>query len=154
MLEDSRMQSLAGKPRLRDDQGRVQTLRELGAGRVTVVVFSSRSCGWALDDLDDLGDVARRLEKVGSRLVLVIEDEAGPSPALSAVLAEHKVQGPVYFDVDHSTSKAFNNWGTPMYFVLDDVGRLRFEEVTTAHDALVRAEAVRLSSNTARAASR
>ena len=111
----------------------------------------SRYCGWALEDLDNLADVARRLEGVGSRLVLVIDDEAGPSPGLSKLLAEHKVSVRPYFDVEHTVSKALNDWGTPHYYVLDDAGRLRFDAAETARVAFARAEAVRLSNPSASA---
>ena len=50
-----------------------------------------------------------------------------------------------YFDVDHTTSKAFNNWGTPSYYVIDKAGRSRFDAVSSAVDALVRAQALRLA---------
>ncbi len=145
MLEDSRIQSLAGAPRLRDGAGREQTLRAVAAGRVTVVAFWSRFCGWALEDLENLNDVAKRLDESGARMVLVLDDEPAPTPALTAFLAGRKVSTPVWFDVSHTTSKAFNNWGTPMYYVLDEAGRLRFNAVTTAKEALVRAEALRIS---------
>lgn len=145
MLSSAKTQSLAGSPRLRDATGTTRTLKELAANRVTVVAFWSRSCGWALDDLESLNATAKRLAKVGSQMLVIIDDEPGPSPDLTAFLSSKSVTTPVYFDIDHSASKAFNNWGTPDYYVLDADGRIRFTVVTTAVEALVRAEAVRLA---------
>jgi peroxiredoxin len=143
MLEGSTMQSLPGKPRLRAADGRELSLRDRLGGRVSVLVFWSRYCGWALDDLEALKNVAERLERQGSQLVIVIDDEPGPSAELTAFLKGHHVRVPVLFDVQHSTSKAFNNWGSPHYYVLDEAGRLRFPAVSSATEAMVRAVAVR-----------
>lgn len=145
MLENSKMQSLAGTPRVKDSDGVEHTLRSLGGNKVTVVAFWSRHCGWALEDIQPLMSVAKRLEAAGAQLIVVMEDEANPSADLTAFLADRKMTVPVYFDVAHSTSKAFNNWGTPIYYVLDGGGRVRFSGVNSAMSAMVRAEAVRLA---------
>ena len=74
------------------------------------------------------------------RLVLA---EPGASPALAAFLAKSRVTGPVYFDARHEGSRAFNQWGTPNYFVLDGDGRVRFDVTSSADEVLARAEALR-----------
>jgi hypothetical protein len=145
ILERSKMQSVVGTPRLRDFRGTTIPLAQLATGKVTVVAFWSRYCGWALDDLDNIGDVAQRLSKTGGQLLLVVDDESETSPALLSLLASHKVRLLPYVEVDHSATKAFNNWGTPQYYVLDEHGRVRFDVVSEAREALVRAEALRLS---------
>lgn len=152
MLEESETRSVSASAKVRDVQGRTRTLKELGAGRVTVVAFWSPSCGWALDDLDNLADVARRLERVGSQMVVIIDGETSVSPETTKLFAEHNVSVAPYFDVDQSTSKAVNNWGTPQYYVLDESGRLRFQAVDQARIAHSRAEAVRLANKNATAA--
>lgn len=143
MLEESTRQSIPGKARLRTADGRKVLLSDRVRGRVTVIAFWSRYCGWALDDLDNLKMVAQRLQGVGSQMIVVLDDEPGPSAGLSAFLKEHDMRLPVQFDVEGSTSKALNNWGTPHYYVLDETGKVRFAAVNLATDALVRAEAVR-----------
>jgi len=150
LLATSQVRTIAKSARLRDEHSSVRSLHELVNGRVTVVAMWSRYCGWALDDLDDLADVAQRLEKVGGRLVLVIDDEIGPSAELTKLLADHKVIARPYFDVDGSVSKALNSWGTPHYYVLDDGGRLRFGPDETASSAFAQAEALRLANRSAR----
>jgi hypothetical protein len=145
ILERSKMQSIVGTPRLRDVRGTTAPLAKLASGKVTVVAFWSRFCGWALNDLDNIGYVAQRLSKTGGQLLLVVDDEREPSPALLSLLASHKVRVLPYVDVAHSASKGFNNWGTPQYYVLDEHGRVRFDVVDEAREALVQAEALRLS---------
>jgi hypothetical protein len=145
VLETSFVRSPLGSPRLVDAYGTVRPLRTVAAGKVTAIVFSSRNCGWAIEDLAQMNAVAAEIKKRGAQLLFVIDDEAGPSPALTAFLAEHKVTVPVWFDVDHSMSKAFNNWGTPQYYILDAQGRSRFNAVSDAGEALVRVEALRVA---------
>ena len=145
MMDGSKMQSLVGHPRVRDASGALHAISALGANRVTVVAFWSRFCGWALDDLSALMETAKRLEKAGARMIVVMDGETGPSRELTAFMEEKRMRVPVYFDVDHTTLRAFNNWGTPHYYVLDAGGRLRFGAVTSAAGAMARAEAVRLA---------
>jgi hypothetical protein len=90
VLAESETRSVPGTPTLRDANGRAQTLRELGAGRPTVVVFWSRSCGWALEALAGINDIAQRLEENGGRVLLVVDDEIRQTPELTAVLEAHK----------------------------------------------------------------
>jgi len=145
VLADAVVLSLGRTARVRDSSGRESLLRERTASRTTVVVFWSRDCGWALDDVAKLNAVADRLRAVGSQLLIVSDDAQGMTPELRAFLARHRVTTPVYFDVDHTTAKAFNNWGTPYYYVVDTDSRLRFAAGTDLETAHVRAEAVRLS---------
>jgi len=84
--------------------------------------------------------------------VVSIVEEAGPSSALTAFLREKKVTMPVYLDAWHEASRAFNQWGTPYFYVVDANGRVRFDVSTSADEALARAEALRLSESVARQA--
>jgi peroxiredoxin len=127
--------------RLADAAGRTRDLKDLAAGRVTVVAFTSRFCAPALEDMPRLAAVRTRLERAGVRVLVVVE-EAGPSPALAAALAKAGLSGPVHFDTRHEASRAFNQWGTPNYFALDGDGRVRFEVTSSAEDVLAEAEAL------------
>lgn len=87
--------------------------------------------------------VAARLARSGIRVVSIV-DEANPSPALAAFLREKNVLVPTYLDAWHEASRAFNQWGTPYFYVVDADGRMRFDRPTSASEALARAEAVRV----------
>jgi thiol-disulfide isomerase/thioredoxin len=149
MLADARARSLSGEPRVRDMDGRTHSLRELMKGRVTVVAFWSRFCGPAIEDLPRLNAVAARLEREGVRVVSII-DEPAASDALKTFLREHRVTVPTQLDAWHESSRAFNQWATPSYYVLDSDGRVRFAVTNSADEALARAEALRLSETPAR----
>lgn len=47
---------------------------------------------------------------------------------------------------DAEASRAFNQWGTPYYYVVDADGRVHFDVSTDADDVLARAEALELAS--------
>lgn len=149
MLSGATARALARGARVRSLDGRTQELRELTKGNVSVVAFWSRFCGPAIEELPQLNKVASRLARVGVPVVSIV-DEANPSPELRAFLREKHVTVPVYLDRWHEASRAFNQWGTPYYYVVDAEGRIRFDVTTSADEALARAEALRLSTATAR----
>jgi thiol-disulfide isomerase/thioredoxin len=146
MLADAPTRSLVGTVELTDAGGHTYKLRDLARGRVTVVAFWSRYCGPSLEDLPRLQAVADRLGAGGVKIVSVV-GESGPSPELTTFLREHRVTMPTYFDRQHQVSRAFNQWGTPYYYVLDAEGRIRFDVTTSAETMLARAEALRLAAD-------
>jgi hypothetical protein len=144
MLADAPTKSLAGAVRVRDANGRTHDLRALAKGRVTLVAFWSRFCGWSLEDLPDLNRVAARLAQSGMQVVSIVKEPA-PSPELTTFLRDKQVTIPTYFDTWHEASRALNQWGTPSYYMLDAQGRVRFDRSSSANEVLARAEALRLA---------
>ncbi|MEO7043313.1 MAG: TlpA disulfide reductase family protein [Gemmatimonadaceae bacterium] len=144
MLADAPARSLTGKHRVRNMDGRTFDLAGLTKGKVSVIVFWSRFCGPAIESLPAINDLSARLARSGVPVITVI-DEANASSALSAFLREKNVAVPTYLDTWHEASQAFNQWGTPSYYVVDGDGRIRFNETNSADEALARAEAVRLA---------
>ena len=143
MLEHASTRSLPASIELRDIDGATHELRDLANGHVTVVAFWSRFCGPAVEDLPRMNAVAERLTRKGARIVSIVE-EARTSPELAAFLRDKKVTMPTYFDTRHEASRAFNQWGTPYYYVLDADGRVRFDVATTSDEVLARAEVLLL----------
>jgi thiol-disulfide isomerase/thioredoxin len=145
MLVESKTRSLPKTVRLRDATGRTRDLRELTKGHVTAVVFWSRFCGPALEQLPRMNVVAEQLGRSGVRVVSIVE-EGSPSRELARFLREKRVAVPTYLDAWREASRAFEQWGTPYYYVLDADGRIRFDVTTSADELLARAEALRLAS--------
>jgi len=103
------------------------------------VVFWSRHCGPALEQLPDIIRLSAALEARGARLVLVTEEQR--SPDLTRFLAERAPGLELYHDQWRDATIAFQSWGTPQYFVVDSDGRLRFE-YSELDDVLRQLEAV------------
>lgn len=146
MLAQAPARSLIGKPRVRGIDGHTHDLADLTSGQVTVVAFWSRFCGPAIENLPRMNDVAARLGRSGVRVVSIV-DEVNSSSELKAFLKEKGVAVPTYLDTWHEASRAFNQWGTPNYYVLDTDGRVRFDVTNSADEALARAEVLRLSAS-------
>lgn len=151
MLADASARSLPNSIRVRDLDGRPRSLAELANGQVTVVAFWSRFCGPAVEDLPRLNAVAARLARAGVRVVSIV-DEPTASNELKTFLQEKHVTTPTHLDTWHEASRAFNQWGTPSYYVVDTEGRIRFDVTNSADEVLARAEALRLSGMTTTAA--
>ena len=152
MLAGASARSLSGDGRVRDLNGRAHSVRDLTKGHVTVVAFWSRFCGPAVEAIPRMNEVASRLARVGVPVVSIL-DERRSSPALRAFLREKHVTTPVYLDSRHEASLAFNQWGTPYFYVVDGEGRIRFDVTNSPDEALARAEVLRLSASTAGAVS-
>jgi hypothetical protein len=118
---------VSGRLALQDPDGASRPLAEIAAGGPAVVVFWSRFCGPAIEALPGLVQMRERLARQGARLVVVADER--PSDAFRAFLRERGVGFTVYHDARREASVAFGNWGTPMYYVLDADGRIRFERV-------------------------
>lgn len=151
MLAGASARSLPDGVHVRDLDGRERNLRDLTKWKVTVVAFWSRFCGPAIDDLPRLNRVAAQLARSGVH-VMGIVDETRSSNELTAFLQEKHVALPTYLDARHEATRAFNQWGTPSYYVVDAEGRIRFDVTNSADEAMARAEALRLSREIATAA--
>jgi peroxiredoxin len=66
-----------------------------------------------------------RLRQQGVAIVTITDERV--SDDLQRFLAERKLTFSVYADPWREASRAFSQWGTPSYFVLDADGRVRFE---------------------------
>lgn len=111
--------------RVATNAGTMVELQSLLDGHVTLVAFWSRWCGPSLADLGHLDATARALRVRGIRTV-AITDEA-PSSAIGAFLRARSLTFNPFYDTHHDAGLAFNAWGTPAYFVVDQHGIVRFE---------------------------
>jgi len=111
--------------RLEAAGGSAARLDTLTRGRVTFVAFWSRHCGPSLEELPALERLTARLRKQGVAIVTITDERV--SDALQRFLADQKLTFPVYADAGREASRAFSQWGTPSYFVLDADGLVRFE---------------------------
>jgi peroxiredoxin len=111
--------------RLEATVGSTARLDTLTRGRVTVVAFWSRYCGPSREELPALERLAARLRQQGVGIVTVTDERV--SDDLRRFLAEQKLTFPVYSDAWREASRAFSQWGTPAYFVLDADGVVRFQ---------------------------
>jgi peroxiredoxin len=140
---------LRGRVGLADAGGSPHRL-DANAGTETFVAFWSRHCPPSLEQLDRLQAVSARLRARGVRVVAVTADQ--PSAETRLWLAEKGFTFPVYHDVDGDAARAFENRGTPRYFVLDAAGRIRSDAY--APESAERAAAVLQELRRERAAAR
>ncbi len=113
---------------LSDAEGRVTDLSRLSAGRVSVVTFWSRYCGPSRQQLPLLDSLRARLARRGMALVPITVES--PTAEVVAFLRESKINVPVYFDWTGVARRAFGQWATPEYYVVDGRGRVRFRHGT------------------------
>ncbi len=111
--------------------GSAARLDTLTHGRVTFVAFWSRHCGPSLEELPALERLSARLRKQGVAIVTITDERV--SDDLQRFFAEKKLTFPVYADAWREASRAFSQWGTPSYFVLDADGLVRFEDRELNH---------------------
>lgn len=116
---------LRGPVRLVEVEGKAHGLSDLIAGLPSVIVFWSRYGAPALEALPEVQQLAQRLERQGVRVVTIVDEV--PSADLRSFLREKGLTVPVYLDTRGDGSRAFDQWGTPSYFVLDDSAWVRFE---------------------------
>jgi DNA-directed RNA polymerase specialized sigma24 family protein len=93
----------------------------------------------ALSRRRDTMDVARLAERA---MTLVPITGEPPSGEVAEYLTKHPVGAPVYFDPTSATRRAFGQWTTPEYYLLDARGVVRFKRSTID---LVLAQAVSLA---------
>jgi hypothetical protein len=125
---------------LHDAANHPTTLRQLTRGRVSVVTFWSRHCAPSRQEMSRLGNLRTQLDERGMSLVPITGE--APSTEVTDYLAKNPVGSPVYFDVTNAARRAFGQWATPEYYVLDARGVVRFKHSTLD---LVLAQAVSLA---------
>lgn len=143
-LSATRTRTIAKPVNLVGLDGAAQELRAMTKGQVTIVAFWSRFCGPAIEVIPRLHQLATRLGEEGIRTITILE-ETQSSPELAAFLTQHDFTLPVLLDAKKEASQAFNQWGTPYFYVLDPQGRIVFEPTSDIDELLVNAEAVRLA---------
>jgi len=125
LLDMAVRRGLPPEARLERAGGSAVRLDTLTRGRVTFVAFWSRHCGPSLEELPALERLTGRLRKQGVAIVTITDERV--SDDLQRFLADQKLTFPVYADAWREASRAFSQWGTPSYFVLDADGVVRFE---------------------------
>lgn len=141
MLARSVSKSPRGTVTVVDSSGARHDLSSLTQGHLAVVVFWSRFCGAAVQALPTIDRTAARLRHEGVRVASVVEEAW--SPALQHFVRDKDLRMPIYSDSKGNAWKAFNNWGTPQYYVLDQQGRIRFEGVAM-FEAVAQVQALRM----------
>lgn len=131
---------IRGKVRLQTLDGRKTNLAALSQGRVTVVSFWSRYCPASLQQFPGLTELSRQLAERGIALVPVLNEK--PSPELREYVDGQHVSAPVFADSWGEAIRAFHNFGTPVFFVVDATGRIRYRYSTLAQ-VLTQAVAIR-----------
>jgi hypothetical protein len=117
-----------------DTAGWPVRVRAADPDAATVVMFWSRTCAPAREDLPRVAALAPALRARGVRLVTFVDEPA--SADFRRFLAAQRLALPVYHDVRREAAHAFAQSGTPTYFVVDPVGRVRFPY--TSLEALLR----------------
>jgi peroxiredoxin len=125
LLDLATRRRLPAVVRLEATPGSTAHLDTLTRGRVTVVAFWSRFCGPSKEELPALDRLAARLRQQGVAVVTITDERV--SDDLQRFLTEQKLTFPVYADAWREASRAFSQWGTPSYFVLDADGVVRFQ---------------------------
>lgn len=124
VLEAAINRSNDGGARVVTSAGQSITLDAARAGKPAVVTFWSRHCGPSRFQMARLTRLAAEIGRHGGVLIAITHEE--PSAELAAALAEMKVTIPVYHDRWAEAKRAFGQYATPEYHVLDAAGRLRF----------------------------
>ena len=125
LLDLATRRGLPENVRLQAASGGTVRFDTLTRGRVTVVAFWSRFCGPSKEELPALERLTARLHQQGVGIVTITEEPV--SGDLRRFLTEQKLTFPVYSDAWREASRAFSQWGTPSYFVVDADGVVRFE---------------------------
>ncbi|MEP6781069.1 MAG: TlpA disulfide reductase family protein [Gemmatimonadaceae bacterium] len=115
---------IPGAPRILSASGEKRGLRESADSVPMVVIFWSAHCGPALQAAPNIQKAANSLQQNGIPVVLLTEESNVAET--EQIATEKGLTLPVYRDTDGSMSKAFSNFGTPTYYVLDRKGRIRF----------------------------
>jgi len=124
VLEDAVMRTLPRVDAIITSGGAAQSLDHARRGRPAVVTFWSRFCGPSRQQMAELPRLAERLRAHGVELIAITTEE--PSAELAKFLAESKVTIPVHHDRTRQAGRAFGQYATPEYHVVDADGRLRF----------------------------
>jgi hypothetical protein len=141
------LRTMVGDPSVVNAAGEVRQLKVLTAGRPSVVVYWSRHCGPALEALRAIDSVGRVLRGQGIGAYLVVDESL--SPEALKFFDDHRVGMPVLYDSKREVSASLRNFGTPAFYVLDEQGRIRFDEVNEVNDVLLQVAAIRAEASTA-----
>jgi hypothetical protein len=136
IMADATVITLDVSPRLQTADGAAQRLGAVLGGRVGVITFWSRFCPPSLQQVALLPTLAHRLDSAGVAVVAITAE--APSPEVRAYVASTKLDIPIYHDTWGEAGRAFQTFGTPQYFIVDDRGRIRFR-YTTLEKALTQA---------------
>ncbi|HEX6938775.1 MAG TPA: zf-HC2 domain-containing protein [Longimicrobiales bacterium] len=98
------------------------------AGHTTLVAFWSPMSAPAVAALPDIERTARLLRRHGVRMVGIYVGDL--SDRASRAWQDAVPSAPLYFDPGFEAAAAFENWGTPEYFVVDQAGIIRFQHTT------------------------
>ena len=108
-----------------DKYGNRVPFSDLIAGRTTVLVFWSSTCGYSVDEIPQVLRVRELLEPAGVQVLSVTTDDR-LGPDMEEFIAARGVSYPVYYDAGAEAQSAFGVSVTPSYFVLDAGGSVRF----------------------------
>ncbi len=142
VLNDARPRMIARPAKLQTLDGRPSDLRAIARTQVTVVAVLSRFCVPAIEALPALREMAAALASEGIATHVVFE-ESTASDELRAFVREHALSMPIHIDPLQEGAQVLNNWGTPMFYVLDGRGAIVFDATSEPADATRRALAVR-----------
>jgi thiol-disulfide isomerase/thioredoxin len=140
VMNDAESRNLAGDPTVVNAAGEVQHLKTLTAGHPSVVIYWSRHCGAALEALPTIDSVGQALHERGIAVYLIADEP--PSPETAKFFREHMLRLPVLYDSRMEVSTALRNFGTPAYYVFDELGRIRFDQVDEVNDVLLQVAAI------------
>lgn len=139
---------LSARRRVVDDvllsgiDGSSARLSGLRSDKGMVVVFWSPHCGPAVEKMPAVQELANRLARQNMPLVAIVTDAESRTPKLDSLIKAQKLSIPMYLDAGGKAADTFNNWGTPMIYVLDATGRVVFNGTSDVPRALLNAEVV------------
>jgi hypothetical protein len=130
VIEETRREadprSLPDSLRVTEPNGIARDLRDLCGGQVSVVAFFWPACRTCLADLH----VLEQLTQLARPVSVVLVSRSAVLPADLDLLRSEGISLPVVVDASRQLTAAFDSWGTPDYFVLDDRGVIRFSHAT------------------------
>lgn len=142
MLARTKSRPVEMRARVEDARGASYELGDLLRGRTSLVVFWSRFCAPAVEALPLVDSIAAILTERGTQVLSIVEHK--PSADLDAFMREQALSMPVYHDVRQEAGHAFNQWGTPAYYLVDAQGYVRFDYANPVDELIAQAEALRL----------
>jgi hypothetical protein len=144
VMDNAESYNLPGDPTVVNAAGQVRHLKTLTVGHPSVVIYWSRHCGAALQALPSIDSVGQALQRRGIAAYLIADEP--PSSETAKFLREHTIGMPVLYDSRRDVSSALRNFGTPAYYVFDEQGRIRFNQVDEATDILLQVAAIEAES--------
>ncbi|MFN2602680.1 MAG: TlpA disulfide reductase family protein [Gemmatimonadaceae bacterium] len=148
VMNDAQQRNIPGDPTVVNTAREVQHLKSLTAGHPSVVVYWSRHCGAALEALPTIDSVGQSLHRRGIAAYLIADEP--PSAETAKFFREHMIKMPILYDSRMEVSSALRNFGTPAYYVLDEQGRIRFDQVDEVNDLLLQVAVIDAESKSPR----